>query len=132
VIRSLFRAAAVCGASWLGLLVGAGNVGLQRSVSIGPLTLFEHPLAIMLAAGSAFVVAFAVIALGGQGRPRPISLVAGVLVWDAIGALVLAPLAVGELTPLHGPVVFAALTVIGLQPLATLAGAAAPRLLRPA
>lgn len=132
MIRTLVSAVAVCVASWLGLLAGAGNVGIQRSVSLGPLTLFEHPLAIVLATGMAFVIALAATTLRGSTRLRPLSLVAGVLAGDAIGALVLAPLAVGELTPLNAPVVFVALAVLGLQPLATLAGAAAPRMLRPA
>jgi len=132
LIATLASAAAVCVASWLGLFLGAGNVCLQRSVSIGPLTLFEHPLAIALATGMAFVIALAAAALRGSGQPRPLSLVAAVLLGDAIGALILAPLAVGELTPLHAPVVFGVLAVVGLQPIATLAGAAAPRVLRPA
>lgn len=131
MIRTLVSAGAVCVASWLGLLVGAGNVGLQRSVSIGPLTLFEHPLAIVLATGTAFAVALAATTLGGANRPRPLKLVGGVLAGDAIGALLLAPLAVGELTPLNAPVLFVALAVLGLQPLATLAGAAVPRVLGP-
>ena len=59
MIRTLVSAVLVCAASWLGLLAGAGNVGLQRSVSIGPATLFENPLAIGLAVGAAFVTALA-------------------------------------------------------------------------
>lgn len=131
MIRTLLSAGAVCAASWLGLLIGAGNVGLQRSVSIGPLTLFQHPLAIVLATGAAFVVALLASTMGGAKRPGSLNLVAGVLAGNAIGALLLAPLAVGELTPLNAPVLFAALAVLGLQPLATLAGAATPRVLRP-
>ncbi len=128
MIATLASAAAVCVASWLGLFLGAGNVGLQRSVSIGPLTLFEHPLAIGLATGMAFVIALGA-ALRGSGQLRPLSLVAAVLLGDAIGALILAPLAVGELTPLHAPVVFGALAVVGLQPLAAFAGATVPSML---
>lgn len=132
MIRTLVGAGAVCAASWLGLLIGAGNVGLQRSVSIGPLTLVEHPLAIVLATGMAFIVALGASTLGGASRPRLLSLMAGILAGDGIGALLLAPLAVGELTPFDAPVLFVALAVLGLQPLAALAGAAAPRMLRPA
>lgn len=132
MVRTLVSAALVCAASWVGLLVGAGNVGLQRSVSIGPLTLFEHPLAIVLATGAAFVVALAATAFRGSSSSRPLGLVGAVLAGDAIGAVILAPLAVGELTPLNAPVVLVALAVVGLQPLAVLAGTAAPRVLRPA
>jgi hypothetical protein len=48
--------------------------------------------------------------------------VAWVLVGDLIGAGFLAPLAVGELEVIHAPVVFAAISALGLQPLAAAAG----------
>ena len=132
MIRTLLSAAAVCITSWIGLLVGAGNVGLQRSVATGPLSLFEYPLAILLAAGAAFLISVAATRVRASSRPTPLTLAAAVLAGDALGALVVAPLAVGELTPLNAPVVFVALAVVGLQPLAVLAGAAIPRVLRPA
>lgn len=132
MVRTLVNAAVVCAASWVGLLVGAGNVGLQRSVSIGPLTLFEHPFAIVLGAGAAFIVALAATAFRTSSSPRPLDLVGAVLAGDAIGAFIFAPLAVGELTPLNAPVVFVALAVVGLQPLAVLAATVAPRVLRSA
>ena len=113
-------AAIVCLASWLGLLAGAGNVGLQRSVAISPMTLLEVPLAIVLAAALAFVASLGLTRLA---HARPLQLVAWVLVGDLIGAAVLAPLAVGELEVVHAPVVFAAITALGLQPLAAIAGA---------
>ena len=132
MIRPVATAAAVCVGSWVGLLLGAGNVGLQRSVSLGPLRLFEHPLAVVLATGLAFVIALGVTVWRRPGEARSLLLVAAVLFGDAMGALVLAPLAVGELTPLDAPLVFAVLAVVGLQPLATYAGAALPRMLRSA
>lgn len=128
--RTLVSAGAVCLASWLGLFLGAGYVGLSRSVAIGPWTLVEQPVGVALAVGLAFIVAVGAAMRRGPGQSRPLSLTAGVLVGDAIGALILAPLAVGELTPLNAPVVFAALAVLGLQPLAAFAGTAAPRALR--
>ncbi len=116
--------AGVCLASWLGLLVGAGNVGLQRSVAIGPLTLLEVPQAIALAAAFAFVAALVLTRLTGDAhRLHPFQLVAWVLVGDLFGAAVLAPLAVGELEVAHAAVVFAAISALGLQPLAAAAGA---------
>lgn len=129
-IGTLSTAAAVCVASWVGLLIGAGNVGLQRSVAVSPLTLFERPLAVVLAVGLAFVVALGAAMLRRGTRPAPLTLLTAVLGGDAVGALVLAPLAVGELTPLDAPEVFAALTVIGLQPVAAAAGAVLGRVIR--
>jgi hypothetical protein len=132
MVRTLLAAGAVCGASWVGLLVGAGNVGLQRSVAIGPLTLVEHPLALVLAGALACVVSFVATAVRRPDRLSPLRLAAAVVAGDAIGAIVLAPLAVGELTPLNAPVVFVVLAVLGLQPLAAVAGAAAARVVRTA
>lgn len=117
-------AAAICAASWVGLFIGAGNIGLQRSVSIGPLTLLELPVAVALASGLSFLVALG-SRHGGLTSQQSLRVVAHVLVGDAIAALVLAPLAVGELTPFDAPVVFATLTVLGLQPLAAFAGSIA-------
>ncbi len=48
-------AALACVASWIGLLIGAGNVGLQRSVAVSPLTLLELPLALGLSSALAFM-----------------------------------------------------------------------------
>ncbi len=130
-MRAAGTAAAICLASWVGLFLGAGNVGLQRSVAIGPLTLMEQPHAIALAAGLAFVVALSAGFLGSAGRTRPLRLFAFVVMGDAVGALVVAPLAVGELTPLDAPAVFAVLAVLGLQPLAGLAGSFISRAFQP-
>jgi len=52
-MRLAITAALVCAASWIGLLIGAGNIGLQRSVAVSPLTLFELPLALVLSAALA-------------------------------------------------------------------------------
>ncbi len=113
--------AAVCLASWLGLWSGAGYVGLSRSVAVSPLTLLEVPMALVLAAALAFAVALGLARLAGG--TRPLQLVAWVLVGDLIGAAVLAPMAIGELEVVHAPVVFAAITALGMQPLAAAAGA---------
>ena len=114
----------VCLFSWLGLLVGAGNVGLQRSVAIGPVTLLEVPIALVLAAVLAFVASFVLSRLAAEPRPlHPLRVMAWVLVGDLIGAALLAPLAIGELEVIHAPTVFAAIAALGLQPLAAAAGA---------
>ena len=120
-MRTPIAAAVVCLASWLGLWAGAGSVGLSRSVALSPLTLLELPLALVLATALALVAVLGLTRLA-RGTP-PIQLVAWVLVGDLFGAAVLAPLAVGELTVIHAPVVFAAITALGLQPLAAAAGA---------
>ena len=120
-MRTPIAAAVVCLASWLGLWAGAGSVGLSRSVALSPLTLLELPLALVLATALALVAVLGLTRLA-RGTP-PIQLVAWVLVGDLFGAAVLAPLAVGELTVIHAPVVFVAITALGLQPLAAAAGA---------
>lgn len=113
----------VCVGSWIGLLIGAGNVGLQRSVAVGPLTLLELPLALGLAAALAFLAAWLPARFGPTSAFSPFALVRGVVAGDLIGAVILAPLVIGELEVIHAPVVFAAITALGLQPLAAFLGA---------
>jgi hypothetical protein len=124
-VREAAGAAVVCMASWLGLALGAGNVGLQRSISKGPLTLLEQPAAIVLVAVLAFATAALLVVNVRTARPG--RLVVAVLLGDVVGAVVLAPLAVGELSPLNAPIVFLALAVLGVQPIAAFAGAWAGR-----
>ncbi len=121
-MRTAIVATGVCLVSWGGLFLGAGNVGLQRSVAVGPGTLVEVPLALILAAALAFLAAFALLVLA-HSQIVPWHLVVAVIVGDIVGALVLAPLAVGELTPLNAPIVFLALTALGAQPMAAFLGA---------
>lgn len=122
-MRTAIVATGVCLVSWGGLVLGAGNVGLQRSVAVGPGTLFEVPLALILAAALAFLAAFALLVLARTPQIVPWHLVVAVIVGDIVGAIVLAPLAVGELTPLNAPIVFLALTALGAQPMAAFLGA---------
>ena len=116
-------AALACVASWIGLLIGAGNVGLQRSVAVSPLTLLELPLALGMASVLAFIAASLPGLIDRRFVPAPVPLVGGVLVGDVIGAAVLAPILIGELEVIHAPVVFASLSALGLQPLAAFLGA---------
>ena len=122
-MRLAITAALVCAVSWIGLLIGAGNIGLQRSVAISPLTLFELPLALVLSAALAFVTAALPGWLDRSSAPAPGRLVGGVLIGDILGAVVLAPILIGELEVIHAPVVFASITALGLQPLAAFLGA---------
>ena len=120
-MRAAAIGAVVCLASWLGLWAGAGYVGLSRSVAVSPTSLFEVPMALVLASALAFVSAFGLTRLA-RGT-LPLQLVAWVLVGDLFGAGVLAPLAVGELEMAHAPIVFAAISALGMQPLAAGVGA---------
>jgi hypothetical protein len=122
-MRTAVAAIAICLASWLALAIGAGNVGLQRSVAVSPLTLLEVPLALALATASAVLIG----ALAGRNGVSPLPLLGAVLVGDLIGAAVIAPLAVGELELVHAPVVFVAITALGLQPIATVLGSLVAR-----
>jgi hypothetical protein len=117
-MRTVIAAIAICVVSWLGLLIGAGNVGLQRSVAVSPTTLLEVPAALALAAGAAVLIG----TLAGRNGVAPLPLLAVVLVGDLIGAAVLAPLAVGELELVHAPVVFVAIAALGLQPAGAVLG----------
>lgn len=122
-MRTAVTAALVCVASWIGLYVGAGWIGLSRSVAVSPLTLVEVPLALALAAALACVMAWLPGRLDPASAPIPRRLLAAVLIGDLFGAAALAPLLVGELEVIHAPVVFAAITALGLQPLAGFLGA---------
>lgn len=109
----------VCVSSWLALAIGAGWVGLSRSVSIGATTLVEHPTALALVVIVATATGFSVTR---AFTLRPFQLLVGVLVGDAFAGLVLAPIAIGELEPIHAPIVFLAVSVLGLQPVAAVIG----------
>jgi hypothetical protein len=121
--REAGSAAVVCVATWGALGVGAGNTGLQRSISAGALSLFERPLAVALVAAVAFGSASLLVAL--LPGVRPSRLLAWILAGDLIAGLVLAPLLIGELEPVHAPLVVAAVAVAGVQPLAAVVGALA-------
>jgi hypothetical protein len=113
-MRDLVAGSGVALISWLCLAVGLGNVGLQRSVAVGPLTLLESSTTLGLVAVSTFGMAI-LLAQAIRGV-RPSRLTGAILVADLVGALVLAPIAVGELHPSDAPVVFVVLTALGVQP----------------
>jgi hypothetical protein len=119
----------VCVATWLGLAVGAGYVGLSRSVSVGVMTLVENPAALVAVAVIGVTSSFSVTR---AFRLRPLLLLLGVLIGDAFAAEVLAPIAIGELEVSTGVPVFLAITVAGLQPAAVVLGSwSAARRARP-
>jgi hypothetical protein len=120
VSRVAAGSTAVCLATWLALAGTAGDVGLQRSISKGAVTLFEQPLVVVVVALMAFAIAFASARRLAVGA---VELLVGVLIGDLIAGLVLAPLAIGELEPIHAPLVFAAVSLLGVQPAAAYLGA---------
>jgi len=122
-MRTAMTAALVCAASWIGLWIGAGWIGLSRSVAVSPLTLVEVPLALTLAAAVTFVIAWLPGRLHRASAPVPAWLLGAVLIGDIFGAVVLAPFLIGELEVIHAPVVFASISALGLQPFAAFLGA---------
>ena len=122
-MRIAVVAALACVASWTGLAIGAGNDGLQRSVAISPMTLLEVPYGLGLATVMALAATWLPSRLGRSSAVSPLGVLAGVILGDVIGAVVLAPILIGELEVIHAPVVFAAITALGLQPLAAWLGA---------
>lgn len=120
LLRLTAGCVAACFGTWLALLT-AGNVGLQRSISQGAVTLFEQPLAVGSVAATGFAIAYV---CARRLRLAALPLIAGVLACDALAGFVLAPLAIGELEPIHAPLVFAAVSVLGVQPAACFLGAA--------
>jgi len=66
---------------------------------------------------SAFVVSFV------TRDTRATRLLLAMLACDVIGAVVLAPLAVGEVRPIDAPVVLVVLATLGVQPAAAVLGA---------
>lgn len=123
LLRLVAASSAVCLGTWLALL-SAGDIGLQRSISQGALTLFEQPLAVGLVAAMGFAIAYL---SAKRLRLSAVPLVIGVLLGDAFAGLVMAPIAIGELEPIHAPLVFAAVSLLGVQPAASLAGAVLAR-----
>jgi hypothetical protein len=124
IIRLALASSAVCLASWLALAATAGGVGLQWSISRGAMSLLENPGVIAGVTVTTLAVAYLSAA---RFRVATIPLVIGVLIGDLFAGLVLAPIAVGELAPIHAPLVFAAVAVVGLQPAVVLIGAWAAR-----
>ena len=107
--------------SWVALALLAGNVGLQRSVASGAWTLLvERPEAGLGSVAVALGIAW--LAAPMLGTRGPLQGVLAVLGWNLVAGLVLAPLAIGELEPIHAPIVIAATTVCGLTLLAAWAG----------
>lgn len=114
-MRGLVFGTMVCAASWVMFAVGAGGVGLQRAVSKGPLLLlWEHPMAVPLLVGAAFLVSYS-LARWLLPRITAIHAAAWVFAGDLFGSIVLAPVLVGELEPIHAPIVFATISFFGLQ-----------------
>lgn len=123
-VKALTFGAVVCLSSWVGLLVGAGNVGLQQSLSLDPVGFTaSYPLAVALCVAAAFATAFLFARL--TQTPRSFALVGAlaVLLGDAVASFTAAPAMVGELEVRHGFIVLIAISLYGMQVVAAWAGA---------
>ena len=111
-------------ATGLTLGLSLGNIGLQRSVAIGPGTLLERPLALVLTLAVGLGVAGLAVWGLSRGRARLSVVVASVIVCDLLASVILAPLAVGELDVDDWPAVFLVISLFGSQPAVAGLGAA--------
>ena len=119
--RLLGLAAAIAIPSWIVLAVLLGNTGLQRMVSGDASRLVEQPLPIVLSAAVAFAIALAAgRRLGGSDRDA-LELGGWLLLLNVVAGA-LAVLVVGELTVPDILVTTAAVSGIGVQILAAVAG----------
>lgn len=123
-VKAIVFGAIVCIASWAGLAIGAGNVGLQQSVSRDPVFFATtYPLAIALSLAAAFTVAF--VFARTQRTPRAFALIGAlaVLLGDVLASFLVAPALVGELELEHGFIVLLAISLYGSQIIAAWLGA---------
>ena len=125
VTRAFAFGALVCLASWIGLAFGAGNVGLQQSLSLDAVEFAtRYPAAVVLSLAAAFSVAFVVARALRTARGFALLGALAVLVGDIAASFVAAPVLVGELEPQHGVTVLLAVSLYGSQILAAWLGAA--------
>ena len=121
-MKAVLVGISVCIATWLTMAAMLGNVGLQRSVAIGPGTLFERPLvivAVLIVGGAVAAVVTRGLALDGR---HVLSAVASTVALDVGGSVVLAPLAVGELDISDWRRVVVVISLFGAQPAAAALG----------
>ncbi len=124
VVRTLLFAVVVCLASWMALVVGAGNVGLQQSLRLDPVGFAtDHPVAIVLCLAAAFTTAALFARVGRTSKAFALQGAIAVLLGDAVASFIAAPVLVGELEPQHGVIVLLALSLFGTQVLAAWLGA---------
>jgi len=123
-LKALAFGALVCLASWAALAIGAGNVGLQHSVSRDPVFFATtYPVTIALSLAAAFAAAFIFARI--QRTPRAFALLGAlaVLLGDVVAGFMVAPVMVGELEFEHGFIVLLAISLYGLQLAAAWLGA---------
>ena len=119
--RAIVAATLTAVASWAVLLLVLGNVGLQQTISLGPL----RPDGVIVAYGAMGLVA----AIGGwigtsgatlrSGTPGIVAL----LVIDLVAAIA-ATFVIGELELVDVPAVLVVITGVGLQPVGFFVGSA--------
>lgn len=123
VIRALAFGAIVCLASWAGLALAAGQVGLSHSVTRDPVFFATtYPLAIALSLTAAFAAAFIFARIQRTPRAFAATGAATVLLGDALASFVVAPVLVGELEIQHGFIVLLAVSLYGSQIIAAWLG----------
>ena len=124
LVRAALFGFVVCLASLVGLVIGAGNVGLQQSLRLDPVGFAaDYPMAVILCLGAAFVAALIFVRTTRAARSFvPLGMLA-VVAGDVLTSFVVAPLMVGELEPAHGFTVLVAVSLFGLQIVAAAAGA---------
>lgn len=116
LIKALAFGALVCIASWVGLAIGAGQVGLAHSVTRDPLFFATtYPLAILLSLTAAFVAAITFARVARTSRSFALTGALMVLLGDVVASFLIAPLAIGELEFQHGFIVLSAISLYGLQ-----------------
>ncbi len=131
LLRAFLFGFVVCLASLVGLVIGAGNVGLQQSLRLDPFGFrldpvgfaADYPMAVILCLGAAFVAALIFVRTTRAVRSFVPLGVLAVVAGDVLTSFVVAPLMVGELEPAHGFTVLVAVSLFGLQIVAAAAGA---------
>jgi hypothetical protein len=119
VTRTIGSAAVAAVGSWLVLIAVLGNVGLQQTMSLGPL----RPDGVIVAYGAMGLVATVAGYLGAPGATIRAAApgVVALLAMDLVGAVV-ATFLIGELGLADLPAVMTVITGVGLQPLGFLVG----------
>jgi hypothetical protein len=124
MVSTVAFAVVVCLSSWLGLAVGAGNVGLQQSLRLDPMAFATaYPLAVGLSLVGAFAAAAVFAARTRKSTEFAVVVAVAVLFGDVLGSFLAAPLLIGELEPSDGGAVLLVVSLLGAQPVAAWAGA---------
>jgi hypothetical protein len=124
-VRAVVIGGALGLVGWALLLALLGNLGLQQSVSKPPSEAFsDYGIQFLIVGAATLLLAYLASAIW----PRDISprwVLIGLLATEGIGALLLAPMLIGEITLSMAPAVMLVLTAFGLTLLGAYLGAVA-------